>query len=67
LRGNADHCDAINKELEEEEDKETEGTSADKEEEETTGRTSKNQETMDLPSMHELQKSRNQNQHTKLK
>jgi hypothetical protein len=56
LHENVDCHDATNKELEEEENKKIEKTSMGREEE-TTGETFKVQKTMDLPSMHEPQKS----------
>jgi hypothetical protein len=67
LHENADHCNKINKRPEEVEDKEIEETSAGREEGESTGETSKIQETMVLPLIHEPWKLLGKNQHIKLK
>jgi hypothetical protein len=53
LHESVGHRNAINKVQEEEEAKEIEKTSMNKEEEGTTGETFKAQETMDPPLMHE--------------
>jgi hypothetical protein len=64
LQENADHHDGINKDQEEEEDKETEGTSVDREEEEITGETFKSQGTTASPPTHEPPKFLDRNRHT---
>jgi hypothetical protein len=62
LQENVDHHDGINKGQGEEEDKEIEEISVDKEDEEATGETSKDQETMVFPPTHKLPRFLDKNQ-----